>query len=42
MRIVALYTVGVLSLLNVLFAEVLAVADETQLFANGHQELIIS
>ncbi len=40
--IVALHTFGVLSLLNVSLAEVLAVADETQFLANGHQELIIS
>jgi hypothetical protein len=39
--IVALHTVGVLSFLNVPFAEVLAVADEAQLLSNGHQELVI-
>ena len=38
----ALHTVGILSLLNVSLAEILAMADETKLLANGHQELIIS
>ena len=37
-RVVAFHTVGVLSFLDMFHAQVLAVADQAQVLAGGHQE----